>query len=157
MESLREKHRRFKRSIRNGAAAVECALIAPVLTLLVLGGIDVGQYANTYQKVSDASREGARVAARYTTNNISQVQTAVMDYLEVVSPNVPPATLAGATTVTITDGNGNAISSGDLSKVATGSPLRVRVTLQFDPVRWVNGISELSGSQIVTETTMRRE
>ena len=146
-----------RRSIRKGAAAVECALIAPVLTLLVLGGIDVGQYANVYQKVSDASREGARVAARYTTQNTSQVQTAVMDYLEQTSPNVPAATLAGATTVTITDGSGNAIASGDLSKMATGSAIRVRVTLQFDPVRWVNGISELSGSQIMTTTIMRRE
>jgi Flp pilus assembly protein TadG len=149
--------RSFQRRTRKGAAAVECALVAPVLTLLVLGGIDVGQYANVYQKVSDASRAGARVAARYTTTTTSQVQTAVLDYLEQTSPNVPAATLAGATTVTITDGNGNAIAGGNLSGMATGSAIRVRVMLQFDPVRWVSGISELSGSQIATTTTMRRE
>lgn len=143
--------------MRDGVAAVECALIAPVLTLLVLGGIDVGQYANAYQKVSDASREGARVAARYTTKTTSDVQAAVMNYLEEVSRGVPPATLAAATTVTITDANGNAIPSGDLTKMPTGSAIRVGVTLQFDPVRWVSGISELSGSLIVTTTTMRRE
>ena len=48
---------------RSGVAAVECALAAPVLMLLVLGAIDIGQYANVHQKVSDASREGVRVGS----------------------------------------------------------------------------------------------
>jgi len=136
---------------------VECAILAPLLTLLVLGGIDVGQFANVYQKVSDASREGARVAARYGTKNQSEVTAAVLTYLEQASPGVPPATIASATNVTVTDSAGNAIPNGNLSGTSTGSQIRVRVTLQYDQVRWIGGVSGLDGSQIVSMTGMRRE
>jgi Flp pilus assembly protein TadG len=70
---------------RSAVAAVECAIVLPLLTLLVLGAIDVGQFANVYQKVSDASREGARAAARYGTETTSQVKSTVMSYLAEVS------------------------------------------------------------------------
>ena len=59
MQATRNKTRTPQRRDRGGSAAVECAIVAPLLTLLVLGTIDVGQYANVYQKVSDASARGA--------------------------------------------------------------------------------------------------
>jgi Flp pilus assembly protein TadG len=81
MISLNRKPPGLASSSRHGIAAVECAFVAPLLTLLVLGAIDVGQYANIYQKVSDASREGARAAVRTQTLTTSQVNTDVMNYL----------------------------------------------------------------------------
>ena len=45
---------------RRGIATVECAIIAPFLIFLILAAVDMGQYANVYQKICDASREGAR-------------------------------------------------------------------------------------------------
>jgi Flp pilus assembly protein TadG len=141
---------------RRGAAAVECAIIAPLLALLVLGAIDVGQFANVYQKVSDASREGARVASRFGTATTALVEAAVMDYLEQTTPNVAPATLDAATTVTVSTDDGSTIS-GSLASVPSGSQIQVRVTMQFDPVRLISGISELDGSQITTTTMMRRD
>ena len=41
---------------------VEFAVVAPLLFALLMGAIDVGQYVNVGQTVSDASREGAHVA-----------------------------------------------------------------------------------------------
>jgi len=131
--------------------------MAPLLTLLVLGAIDVGQFANVHQKVSDASREGARMAARNTTQTSSDVQAVVMDYLEKVSRGVPPATLASATTVTVTDSAGNSIAGTALGGVPSGSEIRVQVTLQFDPIRWISGVSTLDGQQITSTTIMRRQ
>jgi len=144
-------------SSRKGVAVVECAIVAPLLMLLVLGAVDVGQYANVYQKVSDASREGARVAARYDTATQSQVDTAVMNYLQDAFPNVPPSVLASAANVTVTNADGSPVSSGDMTSVATGSQLGVTVTLRFDLIRWISHVQFLSGSDVAVTTKMRRE
>lgn len=155
MKSLIRKSRVRSSRSRRGAAAVECAIIAPLLTLLLLGTIDVGQFANMYQKVSDASRHGARVAARFGTSSTAQVEAAVMDYLEQACPNVAPATLDSATTVTVMNAAGTSMS-GSMT-VTTGSQIRVQVTMQFEPVRFISGFAGLDGSQITTTTMMRRQ
>ena len=142
---------------RNGIAAVECAIVAPLLTLLVLGAIDVGQYANVCQKISDASREGARIAAHHDTATSSQVQAAVIGYLGEVASGTSSSTFTSAAQVVVTDEFGNAIPGGDLTQVATGSQVNVRVTLEYDPVRWHIGFKGLDGRQIVTTKMMRRE
>ncbi len=138
---------------RSGIAAVECAIVAPVLTLLVLGAVDLGQYANLYQMISDASREGARVAVKYDTKTTSEVLAAVQSYLQDASPRTSASTLAS---VTVTDEFGNPIAN-KLTNVATGSQLNVRVALQYDPVRWISGFKGLAGQQLTATTMMRRE
>ena len=157
MKTPNRRRRSTRTSPRNGAAAVECAIVAPLLTLLLLGAIDLGQFANVHQKVSNASREGARVAARYDTLTTSEVQAAVLDYLEKTSPGVSPSTLAATTVVTVSNSAGTPISAGNLASVATGSQVRVQVTLQFDPVRWISGLDGLDGRQITATAMMRRE
>ena len=59
--------------------------------------------------------------------------------------------------VTVTDSAGNPIPGGDLTKTASGSQIRVRVSLMYDPVRWIDGVQGLDGSQIAATTMMRRE
>jgi len=127
------------------------------MTLLVLGAIDMGQYANVHQKVSNASREGARVAAKHNTATTTQVQAAVMDYLEDASAGTSPATLASATQVTVTDALGSPITGGDLTKLATGSEISVRVKLQYSLLRWIAVFGWLDGQEIVTTSVMLRE
>jgi Flp pilus assembly protein TadG len=46
-----------------GAAAVEMALVLPVLFALVFGIIDMGRVFNAEIQLSQAAREGARIAA----------------------------------------------------------------------------------------------
>jgi Flp pilus assembly protein TadG len=46
-----------------GAAAVEFALVLPVLLMIVLGTIDWGWYFFVSQVVTNAAREGARVGS----------------------------------------------------------------------------------------------
>ena len=47
----------------HGAAAVELALVLPLLLLLVFGIIDFGRMLNTQITLTEAAREGARAAA----------------------------------------------------------------------------------------------
>jgi Flp pilus assembly protein TadG len=46
-----------------GTAAVEAAFVLPILLLIVFGIIDFGRMANAQINVTEAAREGARVAA----------------------------------------------------------------------------------------------
>jgi len=68
-----------------GAAAVEFALILPILVFLVLGGMDLGHRFYMQNIITNASREGARYAAKYTGTNADPNSTAVSDYVKLPS------------------------------------------------------------------------
>lgn len=63
IERLKERSMRRLRRGQRGAAAVEFALVLPLLMLLVLGTIDWGFYFFIEQVATNAAREGARVGA----------------------------------------------------------------------------------------------
>lgn len=78
-----------------GAAAVEFALLAPVLLLIVFGIIDFGRALNAQITLTQAAREGARLAALGDT--AAQVQshtTAAATGLSPVSVTVVAPCLA---------------------------------------------------------------
>jgi len=55
--------RRYKGHFERGAAAVEMALVMPLLILMIMGIIDFGRIFNGEIQLSQAAREGARIAA----------------------------------------------------------------------------------------------
>ncbi|MDQ1729876.1 MAG: hypothetical protein QOK10_35 [Pseudonocardiales bacterium] len=59
-----------------GAVAVEFALLLPVLVLLVFGIIDFGRVLNAQITVSQAAREGARLAALANPNACTRAAAA---------------------------------------------------------------------------------
>src|SRR5215471_1529570 len=59
-----------------GAAAVELALVLPVLLLLVFGIIDFGRALNAQITLTQAAREGARLAALGQPSVASRTQAA---------------------------------------------------------------------------------
>src|SRR5579863_5400558 len=61
-----------------GAAAVEFALLLPVLLLLVFGLIDLGRALNAQITLTQAAREGARLAALSQANVVSRTQAAAI-------------------------------------------------------------------------------
>ena len=71
-----------------GAAAVEFALILPILVLLVLGGLDLGHRFYMEHLITNASREGARFAAKYTGTAAAPTSTAVSNYVKLPPPNL---------------------------------------------------------------------
>jgi Flp pilus assembly protein TadG len=59
-----------------GAAAVEFALLLPLLMLLVFGIVDFGRALNAQITLTQAAREGARMAALGEPNVVSSTQAA---------------------------------------------------------------------------------
>ncbi len=142
---------------RKGAAVVEFALLLPVLLVITFGAIDAGQFVNVSQIVNTASRESARLASRSDTTNVETVTAAVESYIAEAFPVQTVATLTSAVTVEVGDSNGAAISGADLSGIDSGTPITVRVVLQYDAVRWLRYLPGFNAMSIETTTTMRRE
>jgi len=91
-----------------GAELIEFAIVAPILMLLVAGIVDFGMMFRTYEAVTNAAREGARVGVLpgYAP---ADVQSRVAQYLTAAGlsgaytvnvANVPIATGAGTFTAT---------------------------------------------------------
>jgi Flp pilus assembly protein TadG len=59
--TVRRRLAAFRRDTR-GTEAVEFALVLPILMLVVAGIFDMGFLFNNYQTLTNAAREGARVA-----------------------------------------------------------------------------------------------
>ncbi len=152
MMKLRMKPSRIRSRARCGVAAVEFALVAPLLIGITLGAIDVGRFINVGQIVNDASREGARQASRNMATNVSAVESAVLSYLS-DALGVPNLTA----TVNVSDSLGAPILYGDLTTIASGSAVSVEVTLEYDQVRWMTGFPGVSGKTLTTTTVVRRE
>jgi len=67
---------------QEGSAAVEFAIILPVLLLLVLGGLDMGHMYYIDHLITNASREGARYAAKYTGTTAEPTSAQVSSYVK---------------------------------------------------------------------------
>ncbi|MBI3466966.1 MAG: pilus assembly protein [Planctomycetes bacterium] len=75
------------REDRRGGAAIEMAIILPLLVTLVLGAIDFGRFAHTHIAVTNAARAGAGYGIMNPFSTITrntwdaQVRQAVIDEL----------------------------------------------------------------------------
>jgi Flp pilus assembly protein TadG len=74
-----------------GAVAVEFALLAPILIMLLLGLLEFGRAYNTQITLSNAAREGARVMA------IENSQTAAVAAATRASSSLGPLTMEFST------------------------------------------------------------
>ncbi|WP_417387018.1 TadE/TadG family type IV pilus assembly protein [Gimesia sp.] len=146
-----------KNSKRRGIAAVESALVIPLLVMIAMGTIDVSQYVNVAQLVNDASYEGARRASQNNVFNQSEVEQAVLNYFSGQFPQMASSEIGSALTVNILDSLDASIPNGNLETIPSGSAVSVQVIFQFNSVRWLSGFAGLNGVSIETTTVMRRE
>jgi Flp pilus assembly protein TadG len=79
-----------------GAVAVEFAILAPVLVMLLLGIMEFGRAYNAQATLSSAAREGVRVMA------ISNNATAARDAAKNAASGLQPALTDGNITITPT-------------------------------------------------------
>jgi Flp pilus assembly protein TadG len=70
------------RTHTEGVAAVEFAIILPVLMLLILGGMDVGHMLYIDHLITNASREGARDAVKYTNSAVDPGSDVISAYVK---------------------------------------------------------------------------
>jgi Flp pilus assembly protein TadG len=137
-----ERLYRLCRRNRRGAAVVEFAIVAPVFFGFTLGMIEVGRGMMVQQIITNASREGARLAV-LDDQTTSGIQTHVKTYLQNASIN------SGAATVNVSPS----------LPTATGynGPVTVTVSVPFSQVSWGTKPIFLGGATLTASTVMRRE
>lgn len=141
---MKTKTHKTNRKSRRGAAAVEAALMLPFLIIVSFLAIDISQYINAAQVIANSSREGARLAAKDGTSNVSEVETAVKNYLTETLPNLGQEEMDELLTISVkhvVDDEEENISSGDLSSISSGEKLNVQISMDFSAIRWLKGPS----------------
>ncbi len=113
---------------RRGAAAVELAVVLPLLLLLLMGVWEVGRLVEVQQLITNSAREAGRQAST-GAKTTDQVIQAAKDYLA----------RAGLTTtnVTVTVDNLTDSSRNDPTTAEQLDHYRVTVSIPFNDVRWI--------------------
>lgn len=95
------------REDRRGLAAVEFALLLPLMLLVYLGGYQVTQAVAAYRKLSVTTVELASVAAQYTTMTKADTQSVMTASAQVMAP-YPTSKLAAVLSEITTDSSSKA-------------------------------------------------
>lgn len=134
---------------RRGVAAVEFALIAPVLFLLYLGGTEVTRFISADRKVSLAARVAADLVARETATAISEA-TLVTVCKGTLAMMAPFATNDITVTVTAIKTDSKGVSTVGWSRKFTGGNCAASVagTAKGTAVTPPDGITTNSASLI---------
>lgn len=121
---------------------MEFAIVAPIFVLFVFGMLEYGRMVMVQQVLTNASREGARIAVLDGSTQ-SEVVTTVVDYCS--SSRVPIT----ASNVTLTP--------ADPASVEAGDPVSVQVQVAFQDVSWLPSPMYLGASQMTAASVMRKE
>jgi len=135
-----EKVFRLCRKCRQGVAAVEFALVAPIFFLMILGMIEFGRMMMVQQIITNASREGARIAVLDGATT-EEITTSVSNFL--CNASIPSAAIT--------------VAPDPPNSAGYGEPVTVTVSTPFDQVSWLPSPIFLGGQQVVASTAMRRE
>ena len=134
-----------------GAALLEMALTLPLLLLVCVGILEFGRAYQTWQVLTNAVREGARVAVLPGVDDAA-VTTRVQSYM--TSGQLPSASLA---TIAIDRNQSISIGAG----TATASQVTVNYPFEFmvlEPIaRLVTGTAGSNALTMAASATMRNE
>lgn len=136
----------YKLNNKEGTAAVEFAIIFPLLIVIAFGIIEFGILLYDKQIITNASREGARIGILYQTPRVSdsEIEAVVNKYC------LDHLISFGANTSPITTIERTGYNSGD--------DLTVTVKYQFNFLVLPGFVSSLAGGKILmAKTTMKME
>lgn len=129
---------RKTRFARRGTAAVEAAVMAPLVVTAMLGMMEVGYVFMIRQSVTLAAREGAR-AASLPGGTLEDVEAAVDTALE--GPGL----------------QGYTVTSNIKTLASTDTEVWVKVSIPFSRVSFTGNLLGGGSFDIASTTTMRRE
>ncbi len=129
---------------RRGAATVETALVLPVFFMVMLGIVEIGRYFMVSQLMTNAAREGARIAIM--TGSTNNDVTATVKQVAQATVGVDPA--AVQVTIQVTEYSGNPPANNDVSKANKRDLCQVTATVNYDqinlvPIKWLTGVAVL--------------
>ena len=124
-----------RRRDQRGAAAIEMAIVLPILILLVFGIIEFSIYFNRLQGLQAAAREGARVAALPQSSQ-SDIKDTITSSLSGVLPS------GEAPVITVSPSSGNPC---DLKAPDSRVTVTVAANTNLDIPLWGNQTVTLTG------------
>lgn len=117
-----------------GAVAVEFAIIAPILVLLLMGIIEYGRAYNAQVSLTNAAREGVRVMA--VNNNLVTARTATKN----AGVSLTPA---------LTDSNIAFSASNGTGTCTPGAQMTVTITYSLNSLTGIAGPFTLKGKGVM--------
>jgi Flp pilus assembly protein TadG len=138
-----------RRRGERGAALLEAAITVPIILLIAVGIFEFGRAYQTWQVLTNAAREGARLAVINGSTD-TDVVTRVRNYMSA-------GQLENAATATVTVNRGVALTGSD-----TASQITINYPFQFmvlNPVVRLVTKSSTTGAPITMQSTslMRNE
>jgi Flp pilus assembly protein TadG len=126
-------------SQRQGIAAVEFAVVLPVIVLIVFGVLELGCMIHVQGALQNASREGARhaITRRATAASVA----------EACQQSLSLTTVKGAV-ISVTP---------DPTQAESGSMIRVRISADYLRNSWLPGNGLFRGASLSSEVVMRKE
>ena len=139
---------------RAGAAVIELAFVSPLLALIIMGMIELSRGLMVKVILSDAARAGCRAGIKRDKANadIIKLCTDVMAYNGFDSTEFNPNTI-GSVNITVTDGSGNTVNSGETLDAPAGTFVSVQVSIPVSSTTWVPSIF-LSQASLESETVV---
>jgi Flp pilus assembly protein TadG len=137
---------------RRGTALVEMALVLPIFVAVTLGIVEFGRAMMVGQLVTNAAREGCRLAIIDGSTNQN-----VIDYVEdflTQSAGVDAADLNIVITVTPAPGNPN--PNNNIANALPRDLVTVFISVPFNKVSYVTG-DYLNGKTLSGRSAMRHE
>ncbi len=149
---------------RNGAAAVEMALVTPLLLIILFGSVEVGNFFYNEHLLSKAVRDGARYAARQNFSNYgcsgAPTGTVVAETRNLVKTGYVTGTgdrlyAWNANTITLDTSCNTALGlSGIYRGKVTGAPVvTVSATVPYRPI--IGSAFGFSGAGVNLNATQR--
>ena len=128
-----------RQACRRGIAALEMALVAPLLVFLLLGLWEIGRLAEAQQILSNAAREAGRQAST-GMKDTSQVQQAALIYIQTAGLS------SAGVTVTFTDMTNSGVTSPQTASQL--DQLKITVVMPASNVRWLAMSPLFSGNNL---------
>ncbi|HUG01796.1 MAG TPA: TadE/TadG family type IV pilus assembly protein [Longimicrobiales bacterium] len=144
----------FRRSTA-GQSIAEFALVVPILLLLVFGIVEFGLIVKSWQVVTDAAREGARVAVVGATPGATADST---DAVAAVRAALNRGGLDGADATVTLEAHG--VSAGPWTGAERGDTARMNITYPHDMIMFGPLIASMTGYSTIpirTSIAMRKE
>ncbi len=143
------------RARERGAAAVEFALVLPILVMIMMGIIDFGMVTNAQAIVANAARDGARAASMgATASNSCKASVKAATTLIGFSDTGDCATSVPSVAVTCLDTAGVACASSFDTSRQIGGTAVVSVSYTY---KWVSpAVFGLPGQTTVTKSAYMR-
>jgi Flp pilus assembly protein TadG len=133
---------------RRGVAAVEFALVVPVVIVVYLAGFEVMEAATVYRKVTDTTVQIANVTAQYTTMGASDVANVLNASSQIMTP-YPTSNLTTVLSEVTTDNSG----AGQLTWTCSLTAGTVACNTTPGSVTMPSGFQTPNTSYILAKTT----